>query len=63
MVVERLLSAVGEEGKEEIMTAGEKLIERGRQEGRREGERKGREEGERKGRRARASARDGEPRC
>jgi predicted transposase/invertase (TIGR01784 family) len=52
VVIERLLATVGEEGKEEIMTAGEKLIERGRQEGRREGERKGREEGERKGRRA-----------
>jgi hypothetical protein len=34
-VVERLLEAVGEDVKEEVMTAGEKLIERGRQEGQR----------------------------
>lgn len=40
-IVERLLAAVGEEGREEIMTAGEKLIERGRQEGHREGRREG----------------------
>jgi hypothetical protein len=31
--VEQLLAAVGEEGKEQILSAGEKLIERGRQEG------------------------------
>jgi predicted transposase YdaD len=36
-VVARLLAAVGEEGKEEIMTAADMLIERGRKEGRKEG--------------------------
>jgi predicted transposase/invertase (TIGR01784 family) len=34
IIVERLLAAVGEEGKEQILSAGEKLIERGRQKGR-----------------------------
>ena len=36
-LVARLLAVVGEEGKEEIMTAGEKLIERGREQGLKQG--------------------------
>jgi acyl-CoA hydrolase len=35
-LVQRLLAAVGEEGKEEIMTAADQLMERGRTQGRRE---------------------------
>jgi hypothetical protein len=33
MLVQRLLAAVGEEGKEEIMTAADQLMERGREQG------------------------------
>src|SRR5882672_470429 len=36
-LVARLLAAVGEDGKEEIMTAGEMLMERGREKGLRQG--------------------------
>ena len=34
--MQRLLAAVGEEGKEEIMTAADQLMARGREQGRRE---------------------------
>jgi hypothetical protein len=37
--VQRLLAAVGEEGKEEIMTAADQLMERGREQGREQGQR------------------------
>jgi hypothetical protein len=33
IIVERLIAAVGEEGEEQVLSAGERLIERGRQEG------------------------------
>ena len=42
--MERLLAAVGEEGKEQILSAGEKLIERGRKEGLQKGLQTGRHE-------------------
>jgi predicted transposase/invertase (TIGR01784 family) len=48
-IVEQLLAAVGEEGKEQILSAGEKLIERGRQEGLQKGLQKGRQEGHQEG--------------
>jgi Putative transposase, YhgA-like len=38
-LVRRLLAAVGEEGKEEIMTAADQLMERGREQGREQGQR------------------------
>jgi predicted transposase YdaD len=52
-VIDRLLAAMGDEGKEDVMTAAEMLLDQGRREGeqkgRREGEQKGRREGELKG--------------
>jgi predicted transposase/invertase (TIGR01784 family) len=50
-IVERLLATVGEEGKEQILSAGEILIERGRQEGLQKGRQEGQQEGLQKGRR------------
>jgi flagellar biosynthesis/type III secretory pathway protein FliH len=50
VLVERLLLVVGEEEKEEIVTAGETLIARGRKQGREQGREEGREEGLEKGR-------------
>ena len=47
-LVERLLTAAGEDGKEEIVTAGEQLIERGRKEGLKEGRKEGLHEGQQK---------------
>jgi len=38
-LVQRLLAAVGEEGKEEIMTAADQLMERGREQGLKQGRR------------------------
>ncbi len=49
-LVEQLVSVVGEESKEEIMTAGEELIERGRKEGLAKGLEKGLAKGVAKGR-------------
>jgi predicted transposase/invertase (TIGR01784 family) len=43
-LVRRLLAAVGEEGKEEIMTAADQLIERGREQGLKQGLEQGRRE-------------------
>src|SRR5262249_16944295 len=51
-LVERLLLVVGEEGKEEIVTAGEVLIERGRKEGLEKGHKEGLEQGLEQGREA-----------
>jgi predicted transposase/invertase (TIGR01784 family) len=51
MIVQQLLEAVGEEGKEEILSAGERLIERGRQEGLLKGRQEGQQEGRQEGRR------------
>lgn len=47
-LVDRLIAAVGEDSKEEIVTAGEQLIERGRKEGRRDGLQEGLQEGQRR---------------
>ena len=44
-LVERLLAALGEEGKEEIMTAADKLVERGREQGLKQGLKQGLERG------------------
>jgi len=49
-LVERLLSVVGVEGQEEVVTAAEQLIARGRKEGLEKGLEKGREEGLEEGR-------------
>ena len=43
-LVQRLLAAVGEEGKEEIMTAADQLMERGREQGLKQGLERGRRE-------------------
>jgi flagellar biosynthesis/type III secretory pathway protein FliH len=43
-LVLKLLAALGEEGKEEIMTAADQLIERGREQGREQGRELGRRE-------------------
>jgi Putative transposase, YhgA-like len=43
-LVQRLLAAVGEEGKEEIMTAADQLMERGREQGLEKGREQGRRE-------------------
>jgi flagellar biosynthesis/type III secretory pathway protein FliH len=44
-LVKKLLAAVGDEGKEDIMTAAEQLMERGRQQGLDRGREQGREQG------------------
>jgi predicted transposase/invertase (TIGR01784 family) len=50
-IVEQLLATVGEEEREEILSAGEILIERGRQEGLLKGRLQGQQEGRQEGRR------------
>jgi hypothetical protein len=50
-LVARLLAAVGDEGKEEIMTAADQLMERGREQGIKQGMKQGLEQGLERGRR------------